>query len=117
MERGSGQEIGIGYLYRQQIFIMNTFFRTAAACLLIFTGLSVRAQQRAQEPAMDIDSIIGWPPAPRLISDQFSFTEGASVDRKGNVFFTDQPNNKIWEYTTDGKLILFLDSAGRSNGM
>jgi gluconolactonase len=54
---------------------------------------------------------------PRLISKQFSFTEGASVDKKGNVFFTDQPNNKIWEYSTDGKLSLFLDSAGRSNGM
>ena len=51
-----------------------------------------------------------------LISNQFSFTEGASVDRKGNVFFTDQPNNKIWEYSTDGKLSVFLDSAGRSNG-
>jgi gluconolactonase len=54
---------------------------------------------------------------PVLISKQFSFTEGASVDKKGNVFFTDQPNNKIWEYSTDGKLSLFLDSAGRSNGM
>src|ERR1700753_2809133 len=54
---------------------------------------------------------------PQLISKQFSFTEGASVDKKGNVFFTDQPNNKIWEYSTNGKLSVFLDSAGRSNGM
>ncbi|MEO6849455.1 MAG: SMP-30/gluconolactonase/LRE family protein [Mucilaginibacter sp.] len=53
----------------------------------------------------------------QLISKQFSFTEGASVDKKGNVFFTDQPNNKIWEYSVDGKLSVFLDSAGRSNGM
>lgn len=52
----------------------------------------------------------------KLISKQFSFTEGASTDKKGNVFFTDQPNNKIWEYSTDGKLSVFLDSAGRSNG-
>jgi len=54
---------------------------------------------------------------PQLISKQFSFTEGASTDKKGNVFFTDQPNNKIWEYSVDGKLSVFLDSAGRSNGM
>lgn len=54
---------------------------------------------------------------PQLISKQFAFTEGASVDKKGNVFFTDQPNNKIWEYSTDGKLSVFLDNAGRSNGM
>jgi gluconolactonase len=53
----------------------------------------------------------------QLISKQFSFTEGASTDKYGNVFFTDQPNNKIWEYDVNGKLSLFLDSAGRSNGM
>jgi gluconolactonase len=53
---------------------------------------------------------------PKLISKQFSFTEGASTDKKGNVFFTDQPNNKIWEYSANGKLSLFMDNAGRSNG-
>lgn len=39
------------------------------------------------------------------------------MDKKGNVFFTDQPNNKIWEYDTNGKLSVFLDNAGRANGM
>jgi gluconolactonase len=52
-----------------------------------------------------------------LIAKQFSFTEGPAVDKKGNIFFTDQPNNKIWKYATDGKLTVFLDKAGRSNGM
>jgi len=52
-----------------------------------------------------------------LIAKQFAFTEGPAVDKKGNVFFTDQPNNKIWKYGTDGKLSVFVDSAGRSNGM
>lgn len=53
----------------------------------------------------------------KLISNQFSFTEGPATDKKGNVFFTDQPNNQIWKYSTDGKLTLFMASAGRSNGM
>jgi len=53
----------------------------------------------------------------QLISNQFSFTEGPAVDKKGNIFFTDQPNNKIWKYDTEGKLSVFLDKAGRSNGM
>ena len=52
----------------------------------------------------------------KLISSQFRFTEGASVDKKGNVFFTDQPNNEIWKYGVDSKLSLFLSKAGRSNG-
>ncbi|MBD1391957.1 SMP-30/gluconolactonase/LRE family protein [Mucilaginibacter glaciei] len=53
---------------------------------------------------------------PKLISRQFKFTEGPAVDKKGNIFFTDQPNNKIWKYNTEGKLSIFLDSAGRANG-
>jgi gluconolactonase len=53
---------------------------------------------------------------PKLIAKHFSFTEGASVDKKGNVYFTDQPNNKIWKYTTNGQLYVFMDNAGRSNG-
>lgn len=53
---------------------------------------------------------------PQLVSGQFIFTEGPSVDKAGNVYFTDQPNNKIWKYDTEGKLSLFKDDAGRSNG-
>ncbi|WP_462265906.1 SMP-30/gluconolactonase/LRE family protein [Mucilaginibacter sp.] len=51
-----------------------------------------------------------------LVSDQFSFTEGPSVDKQGNIYFTDQPNNKIWKYDTQGKISLFKDNAGRPNG-
>lgn len=53
---------------------------------------------------------------PQLVSNQFSFTEGPAADKKGNVYFTDQPNDKIWKYDTEGKLSVFLDKAGRSNG-
>ncbi|KGE13471.1 SMP-30/gluconolaconase/LRE-like region-containing protein [Sphingobacterium deserti] len=51
------------------------------------------------------------------ISSQFSFTEGPTADSLGNIFFTDQPNNSIWKYDTAGKLSLFMQPAGRSNGM
>ncbi|GAB3905163.1 SMP-30/gluconolactonase/LRE family protein [Mucilaginibacter boryungensis] len=54
---------------------------------------------------------------PQLISKQFNFTEGPAVDKKGNIFFTDQPDNKIWKYDTEGKLSVFMDKAGRSNGI
>ncbi|MBE8715544.1 SMP-30/gluconolactonase/LRE family protein [Sphingobacterium hungaricum] len=51
------------------------------------------------------------------ISSQFSFTEGPAIDQEGNVYFTDQPNNKIWLYDNQGNLSLFMDNAGRANGM
>ncbi len=54
---------------------------------------------------------------PKLVSDQFGFTEGPAVDKLGNIFFSDQPNDKIWKYDTEGQLSVFLDKTGRSNGM
>lgn len=54
---------------------------------------------------------------PRLISSQFKFTEGPAVDSRGNIFFTDQPNDRIWEYNTAGILSLFMEHTGRADGM
>ncbi|RJS91773.1 SMP-30/gluconolactonase/LRE family protein [Salinisphaera sp. Q1T1-3] len=51
------------------------------------------------------------------ISDRFEFTEGPAADAAGNVYFTDQPNNKIWKYGTDGNLSIFMKEAGRANGL
>ncbi|MCB2409243.1 SMP-30/gluconolactonase/LRE family protein [Hymenobacter lucidus] len=62
-------------------------------------------------------TIIAGKAQPKLVSKQFKFTEGPAVDKAGNVFFTDQPNNRIWKYGTDGKLTVFLEKAGRSNGL
>ncbi len=53
----------------------------------------------------------------QLISDQFAFTEGPAVDKNGDIYFTDQPNDKIWIYDTSGKLSVFMNKTGRSNGM
>ncbi len=51
------------------------------------------------------------------VSKQFSFTEGPAVDKSGNIFFTDQPNDKIWKYDVNGKLSVFMHKTGRSNGL
>jgi len=68
-------------------------------------------------PDSIVSQLIAGGATPRLISDQFSFTEGPAADKAGNIFFTDQPNNKIWKYSTDGKLSVYLDNAGRANGL
>lgn len=52
-----------------------------------------------------------------LLADGFKFTEGPASDAAGNVLFTDQPNNKILKWSVDGKLSVYKDDAGRSNGM
>src|SRR6188768_18043 len=47
----------------------------------------------------------------------FKFTEGPAPDAAGNVYFTDQPNDRIHVWSTDGKLSTFLEPCGRSNGL
>jgi gluconolactonase len=47
----------------------------------------------------------------------FSFTEGPAADAAGNLFFTDQPNNRIMKWSTDGTLSVFLSPCGRANGL
>ena len=51
------------------------------------------------------------------LAGDFKFTEGPTADRDGNVFFTDQPNNRIMKWSVDGKLSTFLQPSGRANGM
>ena len=52
------------------------------------------------------------------IQKGFGFTEGPAVDKKGNVFFTDQPNDKIYRWDAGtGAITTFLTGTGRSNGM
>jgi len=53
-----------------------------------------------------------------LISSEFKFTEGPATDKQGNVYFTDQPNNRILKWSAeDNSVSVFMENAGRSNGM
>lgn len=93
---------------------MNTYrlrsFMTAFFMLMFVPGIFAQI--------MDTKSIIA--PAAKLekLGDGYKFTEGPVADKKGNVFFTDQPNNKIirWD-ASSGEFSTFSDQAGRSNGM
>lgn len=54
---------------------------------------------------------------PEVLGEGFEFTEGPAADREGNVYFTDQPNDRIVKWSTDGNLTDWLKPAGRSNGI
>jgi gluconolactonase len=51
------------------------------------------------------------------LAGDFKFTEGPTADAEGNVFFTDQPNDRILKWSIDGKLSTFMQPCGRSNGL
>ncbi|NLZ95314.1 MAG: SMP-30/gluconolactonase/LRE family protein [Bacteroidales bacterium] len=50
-------------------------------------------------------------------SSGFSFTEGPAVATDGRVYFTDQPNDKIYVWDENEGISLWLEGTGRSNGM
>ena len=95
--------------------LFNIFSRKRFLLLIIFYLCLLLVN--AQQTAFDYDSIIAKNATPKLISKQFGFTEGPAVDKYGNIFFTDQPNNKIWKYSRKGTLTIFLNNAGRANGL
>ena len=47
----------------------------------------------------------------------FAFTEGPAVDNNGRIYFTDQPNDKIYVWDENEGVSLWLEGTGRSNGM
>ena len=64
------------------------------------------------------DGLIAKDAKVEKLADGFSFTEGPAVDKDGNVYFTDQPNNRILKWSVDDKkLSIFLENSGRANGL
>lgn len=55
---------------------------------------------------------------PMVLGDGFGFTEGPAVDQFGNIYFSDQPNDRIYRWDRNsGEITLFLEGTGRANGM
>lgn len=79
--------------------------KTVSIALLLATALLTNASLIA--PGAKLEKLAGG----------FGFTEGPTCDARGNVYFTDQPNNRILRWSVDGELSKFMQPAGRANGM
>ena len=55
-----------------------------------------------------LDEIIQPGDKVEKLADGFLFTEGPAADAKGNVYFTDQPNDRIMMWSLSGKLTTFM---------
>ncbi len=82
-------------------------------------GMVVAAAAVLGGAAMGQESSIIAPGAGlRQLPGEYSFTEGPAVDAEGNVYFTDQPNDRIVKWTAATNTVEdWLKPAGRSNGM
>jgi sugar lactone lactonase YvrE/enterochelin esterase-like enzyme len=61
--------------------------------------------------------IIGPESEWEMVSQGHKFTEGPAVDRAGNVFFSDIPQNRIYKIAVDGKVSVFKEETGGANGL
>lgn len=79
----------------------------AISATLLGTGIVGAQPNSPMEPGATAVKLAG----------DFKFTEGPTCNAKGDVFFTDQPNDRIMKWAVGGGLSTFMQPAGRSNGM
>jgi gluconolactonase len=94
---------------QQRRFSTNTLFCLLGSLLLMSVAATTAdaAESQIIAPGAKLEKLAG----------DFEFTEGPASDAEGNVFFTDQPNDRILKWSIDGKLTTFLQPCGRSNGL
>ena len=85
-----------------------------AAALAACVGAGSVHRVRALDPELDVAQ-----PGAQVekLAGGFEFTEGPAPDANGNVYFTDQPNDRILKWSVDGELSTFMQPCGRSNGL
>ena len=89
---------------------INKFKLVFILIILILLASSTSSAEGQQDLSMQ------WGPLER-ISSGFSFTEGPAADAEGNIYFTDQPNNRIMLWSVEDILYTWKRPAGRSNGL
>lgn len=78
-----------------------------AVLVLVLGGVAFGEEKGIIAPDAKVEKLAGG----------FAFTEGPAADAEGNVFFTDQPNDRILKWSVDGKLTTWMKPCGRSNGL
>ena len=86
-------------------------FRSALLASFAAAGLAITTVA-ADNPLLAPDAKI------EKLASGYQFTEGPAADKAGNIYFTDQPNDRIvrWDATTR-TFADWMKPAGRANGM
>ena len=53
----------------------------------------------------------------QLVGEGYRFTEGPAANARGEVFFTDVPESKIYRIDLQGRITLFAENTGGANGL
>ena len=95
--------------------MMTTLSLLALSAL---AGGALAMAMLGQTPPADSHSPVAPGATLHKIAGGFTFTEGPATDASGNVFFTDQPSDRILKWSAaDGAITTFLHPCGRANGL
>lgn len=86
-----------------------------STCVLFLSVFGCFSALHAQQDAKD--KLIAKGATLTREATDYSFTEGPAVDPQGNVYFTDQPNDRIIKRAVDGTISVYMEKAGRANGL
>jgi len=75
-------------------------------CILLTGALTAQESDIVAEGAV-----------PQKAGTGYRFTEGPAVAKDGSIYFTDQPNDRIYRWEEQEGITLWLEGTGRSNGM
>lgn len=64
-----------------------------------------------------LDDVVAPGTVAEKLAGGFAFTEGATVNAAGEVFFVDQPNSRILRWTREQGVRVFMEPSGHANGM
>jgi gluconolactonase len=82
-------------------------------CTMLQVALALLLIPRHQTNSM----VIASGATLQRLQGTYEFTEGPANDGQGNVYFTDQPNDRIMKWNIDGTVEEWMKPCGRSNGM
>ena len=87
-------------------------------CALLIVAMAglLSGVARAAEPSINKDFLIDGEPW-QLVAKGFQFTEGPAADAAGNVYFTDIPASRIHKIDLEGKVTVFAEDTGATNGL
>jgi gluconolactonase len=89
---------------------MKSYFTTVIIAFIGVLIFSVFISARQSSLIADRAELI-------VLAEEFSFTEGPAADKSGNVFFTDQPSNRILKWVPGSGIEVYMENAGRANGL
>ena len=75
--------------------------------------IKANPEKKSKQPVAALLGDSQW----QLVGTGYKFTEAPAANDRGEVFFTDIPNNRIHKIGLDGKVTVFAENTGGANGL